>query len=92
MLGLKTCKEMRLVQRIDSVCVEAEDILDEYNDVFTGLGCISNVVHHIQVDQNHKPVVHPPRRVPVTLRSKVKNELDRMEQLDVIESTKPPTG
>ena len=59
-LGLKTCKEMKLVQRIDSIGVKPDDLLDEYKDVFEGLGCVSDTTHHIKVDPNHKPVVHPP--------------------------------
>ncbi len=38
-----------------------------------------------------KPVVHPPRRVSVPLRQKVKDELDRMERLGVIERVRQPT-
>ena len=37
-------------------------------------------------------VVHPPHRVPVTLRSKVKDELDRMTRLTVIERVHEPTN
>ena len=90
-LRLKTCKEMKLVQRIDSVTMKTGNLLDDYKDVFTGLGCITGATHHIKIDPNHKPVVHPPRRVPVTLRSKVKDELDRMVRLKVIEGVHEPT-
>lgn len=76
---------MGLVRRIDSISNKTEDRLNEYRDVFTGLGCISDVTDHIQIDKDHTPVVYPPRRVPVTLRPKVKRELQCMEQLGVIE-------
>lgn len=76
---------MGLVRRIDSISNKTEDRLNEYRDVFTGLGCISDVTDHIQIDKDHTPVVYPPRRVPVTLRPKVKRELKCMEQLGVIE-------
>ena len=87
-LGLKTCTEMKLVQRIDSLDV---DLLDQYSDVFEGLGCITGVTCHIKVDPTHPPVIHPPRRVPVTLRPKIQEELARMESLDVIEKVAEPT-
>ncbi len=48
-------------------------------------------MHHIQLDPNHHPVVHPPRKVPVTIRPKVKDELERMEHLGVIERIQKPT-
>ena len=44
-----------------------------------------------ELDSKHKPVVHPPRKVPITIRSKVKEELQRMERLEVIERVHEPT-
>ena len=46
---------------------------------------------HIQVEENAIPVVHPPRRVPYALMDKLKTELDRMKQLDIIEEIDEPT-
>ena len=81
-LGLNTCVEMQLIKRIE---VLTNDALNQYADTFHGLGCITEVTHHIELDPNCKPVIHPPRKVPVTIRSKVKKELECMERLDVIE-------
>ena len=67
------------------------DILDTYSDVFEGLGCITDASYHIKVDESAQPVVHPPRKVPVTLRPKFQQELNRMEKLDVIEKVEEPT-
>ena len=47
--------------------------------------------HSIVLKENAKPVVHAPRRVPVALRSQLKEELQRMEQLGVISSVDEPT-
>ena len=66
-LGLQTCVEMNLVQCLDAINNNNADFLDSYSDVFEGLGCISNTEYHIKVDKTYQPVVHPPRRVPVTL-------------------------
>jgi hypothetical protein len=87
-LGKKSCSELKLVKRVDAI---ERSITDEYADVFQGLGCVKDVVHHIEVDKNAKPVVHPPRRVPITLRSRVKDELDRMETLGVAERVHEPS-
>ena len=48
--------------------------------MFEGLGEVKGVQHKIQIDLSAFPVVHPPRRVPVTLRG----QLQRMEKLGVI--------
>ena len=84
-LGLRTCKEMKQVQRIDSISTAPSDMLDEYKDMFEGLGCITDTTHHIKINKHSKPVVHPPRRVPVTLRLKLMDKVNQMEQLNVIE-------
>ncbi len=38
------------------------------------------------------PVIHPPRRVPVTLHGKLKQELGRMETFGVIVKQAEPTN
>ena len=87
-LGLKTNTEMKLIKRIETV---TSDPLNEYADTFSGLGCITDVAHHIKINPTCKPVVHPPRKIPVMIRTKVKEELARMEQLGVIEWIHEPT-
>ena len=57
---------------------KAQDILQEYSDLFEELGCLPGE-HTIKMDPTVPPVVHPPRKVPVTLKFKIKDELDRME-------------
>ncbi len=69
-------ENLRLVKRIETL---SDDTLSKYADSFNGLGCITDIVHHIQIDPKLEPVVHPPRKVPVTIRSKVKEKLQRME-------------
>ena len=99
-LGLTTCLELNLVKRVLTIdendCTKStvlleSDIFEQYNDVFTGLGCVKGVVHQIATDPAVKPVVHPPRRVSAPLRQKVKDELDRMERLGVVERVQEPT-
>ena len=70
-LGKRSCSELKLIKRVDAIdrCTT-----DNYADVFHRLGCVEGVTHHIKLDEHVKPVVHPPRRVPVTLRSRVKDK------------------
>ena len=74
----KKCSELKLVKRVDAI---ERCIADDYADVFLGLRCVKDITHHIKLDESAKPVVHPPRRVLVTLRSQVKDKLDWIEVL-----------
>ena len=58
--------------------------------MFEGLGLFEGE-HHICINKDYPPVIHPPRRVPHALKDKLKKELDRMEKLDVISRIDEPT-
>ena len=45
----------------------------------------------IKVDLAVKPVIHPPRKVPISMKEKVKTELLRMESEGVIKKQTEPT-
>jgi len=62
---------------------EAKKILDEYADVFKGLGCLEGH-YHIKIDSSVLPVVHPARKVPFAIKDRLKAELDRMENIGAI--------
>ena len=89
-LGLKSCLELGLVQRIYSL--KEESLESEYADFFEGLGEISGVQCKIKIDPNATPVIQPPCRVPVALREPLKEELQRMETLGVIMKATEPTA
>ncbi len=64
--------------------------MEEYKDVFEGLGCLPGE-HRISIDDTVAPVVHACRKVPFALREKLKEELACMEKLDVIKRIDEPT-
>lgn len=68
----------------------ATDLLDEYKDVFEGLGYLPGE-YHIVTNDAVPPVVHPPCRVPVALRNQIKEKLDEMVASDVITPLTEPT-
>ena len=67
-----------------------DNIIQEYSDVFEGLGCLSGD-YHIQIDKNIKPVIHAPRKVPVAIRDTLRDELTRMVGDGIIEPVNEPT-
>lgn len=48
--------------------------------------------YHVKIDTAITPVQHAPRRVPVALRTRLKAELDEMEQQGVITFVTTPTA
>lgn len=58
LLGQESCEQLGLVQRINTT--ESKGILDEFPEVFQGLGCLPGK-HHISIDPSIQPVIHPPR-------------------------------
>ena len=65
-------------------------ILSEYADVFDGIGCFDEKVK-VFVDPSVPPVIHPPRRVPVSLKEKFKRELDTLTEQGIISPVTHPT-
>ena len=91
LLGLGACEALDLIRRVDVVdSVKSGDILDEFSDLFTGIGSIPGE-HHIVIDDTVPPVVHPPRRIPLTVEAKLKNTLDKLENNGIITKQDTPT-
>ena len=73
-LGVEACQRLGLIERF---CSNGVDITEEYADSFKGLGCLPGE-YKIKLDPSVPPVVHAPRKVPVSLNDRVKQELQRM--------------
>ena len=52
-----------------------EYILHEYADIFRGIGTLPGGPYHIKLKDSYKPVLHPPRSVPLGMQSAYKAEL-----------------
>ena len=98
-LGAQTSKDLGLPalvlllqQQSPSKCPEgmAQKMHEQHLDLFQGLGCLPGE-HTIKVDSSISPVVHPPRKVPVSLKEKIKEKLDRIEKAEVVVKQKEPT-
>ena len=63
-------------------------LLQEYADVFQGIGTLPVGPYRIQLKEGYKPVQHPPRKVAVSLKSPYKAELKRLTQLGVIKEVR----
>ena len=95
-LGSETSQQVRLIQRMFKLDnpvenIDNSDIQRDYLNVFKGIGCLPGK-HTIHIDSSVTPVIHPPRRIPVSMRDKVKNELSPMVKERIIKQVKKPTS
>ena len=70
----------------------AESIADEFADRFEGLGKLANVQVQIHLNPDVTLVIQPHHRIHFHLRQKVKDELQHLEDMDVIERVTQPTS
>ncbi len=91
-LGLKGCIDFGLIKMVLSVTETQTEVpvLEEFADVFKGIGLFPGECT-IHLDPHATPVVHPPRRIPLALRSRLKEELESMERQGVIVKVTEPT-
>ncbi len=88
LLGLPAVRDLGLIQHIESV---NDDIPSQYPELFTGLGTFKGE-YKIRLKPEAYPfALNTPRNVPLPLRKKVEEELERMEQLGVISKVSKPT-
>ena len=74
-----------------TVCnVTSNTLIEQYNDVFKGLGCLGNE-YHIDVDKSVIPVQHVPRRVPVAMKELLKQKLADLTKQGIITKVEEPT-
>ena len=87
-LGLTTCSHLNLIKRIMHVDKDMHEIMtQQFQDCFGEIGKLPGV-HHITIDPT---VVHPPRKLPIALREKLREELRRMVKMGIIKPVHEPT-
>ncbi|XP_029054611.2 uncharacterized protein K02A2.6-like [Osmia bicornis bicornis] len=89
-LGLEASERLGLIKRVD-ILEKNNFVPKKYNDLFDGSVGLVQQCCKIRLDKSIKPVVAPARRIPYTLFSSVKEELDRMEAKGIIKRITEPT-
>ena len=91
LLGLPAITSLQLLQRINATHAADTDIRKRFQKVFTGLGTLGEE-YQIQLREGAMPyALYTPRNVPIRLRGKVREELERMEAAGVISKVDEPT-
>ena len=91
LLGLPALIALSLISQIDSVEDTKDHILEEFLALFRGLGNLGEEYYIKMREGLRSYALFTPRNVPIPLRTKVKEELDRMEELGVIAKVTEPT-
>ena len=73
-----------------SSSLSKEQVLTDFGDIFKGLGKMDGRLH-LELNESVSPVKMPPRRVPVALKGKFKEEIDRLVSVGVLEKVEEPT-
>ena len=99
-MGLSSCLSLNLIKLIlsfeekedkNTAPQNPRDTSTEFKDVFEGLGSFP-AMNKIQKPEIKviEPVIHPPRKIPITLQDKLERELKSMEELQVtVKATGP---
>ena len=66
---------------------DKEDLIAQYPECFNGIGKFEGK-YHITLDPAVPPVIHSPRRVPISMKDDIKRELDDMAAQGIIAKVK----
>ncbi|CAB4044201.1 Hypothetical predicted protein, partial [Paramuricea clavata] len=67
-------------------------LFSKYDHLFQGIGKVPDYKVHLHIDKTVQPTIQKARRIPFTMRTKLSEELRRLESLDIIESVTGPTS
>ena len=63
-----------------------------YPKCFYGIGKFKEYEYYIILEDNTKPVIHPPRKIPLALQPKLDKELDEMVEQGIITPVNGPSA
>ncbi|XP_054281226.1 uncharacterized protein K02A2.6-like [Macrosteles quadrilineatus] len=73
------------IRTIQENSCDLSKLLTEFSDVFKKeIGCIPNEKVHLSLQEGCKPIFIKPRQVPYSLKGKVEDELNRLENAGII--------
>ena len=90
-LSWETSNQLHLINVVNRVTISSPKLLDEFQDIFTGLGKLKNFQVKLHIDNTVAPTAQPHRRIPFLLRKQVEAQLEADLQLGVIEKVEGAT-
>ena len=102
-LGFQACRDLQLVRVAEEdlcentacpaetpTCMTEAEVTSEYADLFDGVGLLEGDIH-LEVDETVRPTQMPLRRLPLGVRNKVAEELQRLVNNGIIAPVSEPT-
>ncbi|UYV80953.1 K02A2.6-like, partial [Cordylochernes scorpioides] len=87
-LGRQTCSNLGLVKRVNT----CQAITQEYQELFEGIGCLKGYEYEAKFQTSDMNMqVRPPRPIPLSIKERVKKELEEMEDNGIIKKVNYPT-
>lgn len=96
LLSWNTCQEMKLLQLNEQVHAMStgdehiEALLTDFADIFTGLGRLQGD-YQIELEEGCRPVQVRPRKVPLTMKGDLIDEIKTLEERGIIAKVDEPT-
>jgi len=87
-LGSELCEKLNLVKNVQAIMNEDQFVSNNI-DVFTGLGLFPEK-YKLVLKENAIPVINTARRVPLSVKDKLKNTLDHLVKIKVIATVNEP--
>ena len=91
-LGLRDCEKLGLIKKLDVIetgQLTKSHIKEQYKNVFTGLGNLGK--YHITLKESYTPVINPPRRIPHSLKERLRQAIDANVKSGVLVKVDEPT-
>ena len=91
LLGFPAITTLKILIWVNAIGAQEQDIKKQFPKLFKGLGDLGEE-YHIRLKEGAVPYcLYTPRNVPIPLRSKVLEELNKMESMGVISKVSEPT-
>ena len=92
-LGLNDCVQLGLIKRVCHIQegpLTKVSLQERYPTVFTGPGKLGT--YHITLHDNHQPVINRAKRIPHSLKDKLRQTLERNVKSVVLQKVDQPTN
>jgi len=93
LLGWETAIRLGVLKLGAQICTVTsnETVMSDYKEIFEGVGKLKDYQVQLHVNPDVPPVAQPVRRTPFSLRDKVKEKIEDLVAMDIIEPVEGPT-